>query len=230
MLVAETLHELEALGSAGTEAIYRRHGVAGPCYGVLHGRMDALVKRLRRESREAGAPVDALADGLWASGVYEARVLATLLADPKQAGAGRLDRWAGDLDSSPLVDALAVLAAKAPGVDETVARWRASEDEWASQAGWAVLAWWASKDPSRSDAFFAPFVPEIEASIHAAPNRVRETMNAALIAIGGRSEALAEQALTAAGRIGPVHVDHGATGCVTPDAAASIRKRRGRAA
>ena len=229
MLVAETLHELEALGSAGTEAIYRRHGVVGPCYGVLHGRIDVLAKRLRKSAREAGTLPDALADSLWASGVYEARVLATLLSDPKRADAAHLDAWAAALDSYPLADAFAGWAAKAPDAEAVSARWRASGDEWVVRAGWAVLAWWASKDPAREDAFFAPFVPQIEAGIHAAPNRAREAMNAALIAIGGRSDTLAGHVLAAAGRLGTVHVDHGATACETPDAAASVRAIRERA-
>jgi hypothetical protein len=49
-------------------------------------------------------------------------------------------------------------------------------------------------------------------------------MNNALIAIGSRGGALEDRAIAAAGRIGTVVVDHGATGCKTPDAAASIRK------
>ena len=47
-------------------------------------------------------------------------------------------------------------------------------------------------------------------------------MNSALIGI--RNRALEQKALAAAKRIGQVEVDHGETGCKTPDAAAYIRK------
>jgi hypothetical protein len=49
-------------------------------------------------------------------------------------------------------------------------------------------------------------------------------MNMALIAIGLRSPALRKAATEAARRIGPVEVDHGDTGCKTPDAIAYIAK------
>ena len=49
-------------------------------------------------------------------------------------------------------------------------------------------------------------------------------MNGALISIGGSNPALQKKALAAAGRIGKVQVDHGDTGCKTPDAASYILK------
>jgi len=54
-------------------------------------------------------------------------------------------------------------------------------------------------------------------------------MNSALIAIGLRNARLERLAQAAAAAVGKVEVDHGETGCVTPDAAAYIRKARARA-
>src|SRR5437016_2710189 len=60
--------------------------------------------------------------------------------------------------------------------------------------------------------------------IGAAPNAIKDPMNMALVAIGGRSEALKKAALAAAKRIGPVDVDHGDTACETPAAAPYLEK------
>ena len=49
-------------------------------------------------------------------------------------------------------------------------------------------------------------------------------MNGALIGIGLRNAQLALQAKAVAGRIGRVVVDHGETGCVTPEAEPYIDK------
>ena len=49
-------------------------------------------------------------------------------------------------------------------------------------------------------------------------------MNGALIAIGVRNVGLRAAAEAAAGRVGPVVVDHGKTGCVTPAAIPYIAK------
>ena len=55
-------------------------------------------------------------------------------------------------------------------------------------------------------------------------------MNMALISIGLYNDSLRPAALAAAGRIGTVHVDHGETGCQTPDAAAYIQRAASRLA
>ena len=49
-------------------------------------------------------------------------------------------------------------------------------------------------------------------------------MNGVLIAIGGYVDALRTGRLAVAKAIGKVEVDHGATNCVTPDAAGYIAK------
>jgi len=64
----------------------------------------------------------------------------------------------------------------------------------------------------------------IEKHIHSSPNRVKHSMNAALIAIGSRGGDLTKEALAAAKRIGKVEVDHGDTSCKTPDATPYIKK------
>lgn len=55
-------------------------------------------------------------------------------------------------------------------------------------------------------------------------NYTRHAVNDALMAIGIRNRALQRKALAAAKRIGKVEVDHGETGCKTPDAASYILK------
>jgi hypothetical protein len=119
---------------------------------------------------------------------------------------------------------VAALAGRTPRARARADRWTRAKGEWAAAAGWDVVAALALRDPDLPDGYFAGRLEEIEAGIGAAKNRVRYSMNGALIAIGQRSEALKSQALAAAARIGPVEVDHGDTSCQTPDAAAYIAK------
>ena len=91
-------------------------------------------------------------------------------------------------------------------------------------AGWAIVARLALSEPELKDAYFAELVPRIEKRIHTAPNRARHSMNMALIAIGVRNPSLRKPVLVAARGIGKVEVDHGQTGCKTPDAVAYIAK------
>jgi 3-methyladenine DNA glycosylase AlkD len=216
MTSEEVLHALESLGSEQTRRTYLRHGVQGELYGVSYAAFGKLAKRIRVDH--------ALARELWATGNHDARVLATMVADPARMDAAELDAWVQDLTSYPISDAFAGLAARAPAVDACRARWMASDEEWVARTGWLVFARRAQTSDGVLAAELDARLAEIERDIHARPNRVRDAMNSALIGIGVGYERLRDPALAAAGRIGRVQVDHGDTGCKTPDAADSIRK------
>jgi 3-methyladenine DNA glycosylase AlkD len=223
--VEAVMDELRAAGTAQNSKIYRRHGAQGDVFGVSSATLNALKKRLKVDH--------ALAQALWDTGNYDARILATMVADPQQMTAAELDAWAGAADSYPVADALArYLAARlTPPPWETARRWVASTDEWTGYAGWQLLSVLALQDETQDDDACLTLLQDIEGRIHGSKNRVRHGMNNALIAIGSRNPTLAEAATAAAGRIGVVQVDHGETDCKTPDAAAYIeriwaRKRR----
>lgn len=212
------LRELEALGTEQNRKVYRRHGASEPLLGVSYADLGKLQKRIKKDH--------ALARALWSSGYHDARVLATMVADPAAADLALLESWAAGLPGHPLADALAGFAARTPAARAAMERWMASGDEWTASAGWGVLAALANQEDGSPDSSWESFLARIEREIHGSPNRVRHAMNGALIAIGSRSDALAARATAAAARIGKVEVNHGETGCKTPDAAAYIRKTR----
>jgi hypothetical protein len=128
-----------------------------------------------------------------------------------------------------LVDYVAKVVARSPLALPCMSSWVGSDDEWIGRGGWSVMSVLATEHPEVPDASFTPYLAVIERKIDAAKNRTREAMNTALIAIGGRSDALATSATAAAKRIGAVEVDHGDTACETPDAVSYIKKMRARA-
>jgi len=74
---------------------------------------------------------------------------------------------------------------------------------------------------------------QIRDTVHGSPNATRYAMNMALIAIGIGCPGIRQAVLDAAGTIGKVVVDHGRTGCVTPDIVPYIERalaRKGRIA
>jgi hypothetical protein len=86
----------------------------------------------------------------------------------------------------------------------------------------------AMRNQDLPDRYFEKYLKTIEKEIHGRKNRVRDAMNGAMIAIGMRSAALEKKATVAAGKVGKVEVDHGETGCKTPDAITYIKKGRAR--
>ncbi|NJN18353.1 MAG: DNA alkylation repair protein [Oscillochloris sp.] len=221
MDLATAMRELEAAGTAQNRKVYGRHGVREPYFGVSYSALGALRKQIKRDQQ--------LARELWATGNHDARILATMIADPKQCDEALLAGWAADIDNYVLSDALATVVAAAPDAYAIASRWVDRGGEWIASAGWNALAGGAlgSELP---DETWLTWLARIEREIHQAPNRVRYAMNNVLIAIGGRSDWLADHARAAAERIGTVHVDHGETGCKTPDAASMIGKMRDREA
>lgn len=216
MNLSETLRELEKAGSEQTRKTYARHGVSGPMYGVSHATLSALKKKIKSDH--------SLAKQLWASGNHDARILATMIADPAQMSDAELEAWIGQLQNAVLTDAVSGVAAQAPGARRKMQQWIGSTDEWTSSAGWNVCARLAKGSGAFTPAELDALLKRIEAGIKSAPNRTRYAMNSAMIAIGSNGGDLMRKAIATAKRIGPVEVDHGDTGCETPDAADYIMK------
>lgn len=215
MTLKETLAQLKAAGSAQTRKTYARHGVGPKQFGVSYAVLGQLTRKIKRDH--------ALALGLWASGWHDARVLATFIADPQQADAATLDAWVIGAESRPLAGGVAKLAATTASAEALADKWCADPREYVAVTGWDLVAELAVNSPL-PDAKFAALLKVIERDLHGAQNHVRYAMNGALIAIGCRNAKLEKLAVAAAKRIGKVEVDHGETGCKTPDAVAYIAK------
>lgn len=215
MTLTQTLQQLEAAGSAQTRKTYARHGVGSKMFGVSYAVLGKLTKQIKRDHP--------LALALWASGWHDARVLATFIADPQQSEAAMLDAWVIGAESRPLSGAVAKLVAATASGEALATKWCADSREYVAVAGWDVVAELALKS-TLPDTKFAVWLKTIEREIPGAQNFVRYAMNGALIAIGVRNAKLEKLAVAAAKRIGKVEVDHGETGCKTPDAVAYIAK------
>ncbi len=214
----DVLLQLEALGTEQNRKVYARHGVRNPVFGVSYAALDKLRKQLGTD--------DLMAVELWASGNHDARMLATKLADPAATKRARVEAWASDLDNYVLTDALAALAARSPDAATLRAKLAPSKGEWTSTLGWMLLAIASADRDAEIDDELLAALDVIERDIHARPNRTRHAMNSALIGIGCRGGALTRRANAVAKAIGTVEVDHGETGCKTPDAAAYIERTR----
>jgi 3-methyladenine DNA glycosylase AlkD len=210
------MKELESLGTEQFRNTYRRQGASEPLFGVSFANLKGIARRVKRDHQ--------LALELWETGNLDARSLATMLADPALMDSKTADKWISSLAYYMLVDLAAGVVARSPVALEKGDEWRVSDNEWIAQAGWDIINWLAMNDPRVPDSYFGARLDEIQAGIRTAKNRVRHAMNAGLIAIGGARPALKARALGIARGIGKVVVDHGETGCVTPDAVEYIAR------
>lgn len=221
MTFNEVIKELQTLGTAQNRKIYKRHGAGDNLFGVSFANLEKLRKKIKVDNE--------LAIKLWDSGNVDARYLATMIADPRSVKEELLDRWVRDLDHYALVDLFVRhLVCQTSLVLKKAETWMNSDAEWITRAGWLLLALLAMKDGNLPDSYFEKYLKKIEKDIHQSKNRVKDAMNSALISIGIRNSSLEKQALSAAKKIGKVEVDHGETGCKTPDAASYIAKVKAR--
>ncbi len=222
VILEETMRMLKSLGTEQARKVYRNHGAGENTFGVSFADLKKLKNKIKCNHL--------LAWELWSTGNLEARILACWAVDPAALSQADLNRWASELDGPILSDYLAAVSLQTPFALACLEQWIKSDREYITQMGWTLLALMA-RDSSQSNGFFEPYLERIEKKIHTEPSRVRYQMNAALIAIGGHNDDLKRLALAAATRIGKVKVDHGVTGCKTPDAVTYINKvadRRGR--
>jgi 3-methyladenine DNA glycosylase AlkD len=216
--VASVLRELKSLGTAQNRKVYGRHGVSGPMFGVSYANLAKLERRLRGEH--------ALALALWESGIHDARVLATKIADADALTVGQLNAWLKAADNHVLSDAVAEITSRSKLAKGRADVWRKAKREWPSATGWNLFGRLVDVDGALSAAELGAALKTITASIHQVPNRTRHAMNMALICIGARDATWEKKAIAAAKRIGTVEVDHGQTGCKTPEAIPYIEKTR----
>jgi 3-methyladenine DNA glycosylase AlkD len=215
LTLGDVLARLEAMGTPRTVAMLRRHGVTEPAVGLSFA-------DLTRLARHVGTAHD-LALRLWATGMHDARMLATRVADPARLTARSATAWLTRCANYVITDAVALAAARMPGAVTAAVAWTRTRHEWTAAAGWIVIAVLAQRD-GVDTTLAANLVARIATGLPGAPNRTRYSMNSALIALGGSMPAVRARALAAAAALGVVHVDHGATGCKTPDARVMIGK------
>lgn len=215
MKLADVIETLKSKGKPSHVKTYRRHGLTGEAWGVPYADLGKLEKQLRTDH--------ALALGLWATGVYDARVLACRVADAAALSRKELDGWLKTCGTHGVSGEIVGLAGRRTDAHEIAAAWVEKKEELVAAAGWSLYALLAGEgelDVETATALLA----RVEEEIAGAQNRVRYSMNGLVIAIGGYMPALTKAALAAAKRIGPVEVDHGDTDCKTPDAVSYIKK------
>jgi 3-methyladenine DNA glycosylase AlkD len=172
-------------------------------YGINPaGTLGVPVPILRRLAKETGRDHE-IAEALWKSGIHEARILATLIADPAQVTARQMDRWARGFDSWDVCDqACQNLFRYTPMAFAKAGQWARSKPEFVRRAGFSLMAGLAVKAKDATDEQFAAFLPLIAEAADDDRNMVKKAVNWALRGIGKRNRRLHKMAIAAAVEIG----------------------------
>ena len=159
------------------------------------------VPNLRAIAKEAGKD-HALAQQLWASGIHEAQILASMIDDPKMVTEEQMESWVKDFDSWDVCDQCCMnLFDKTSFAYRKAVQWSARKEGFVKRASFAMMACLAWHDKNADDRQFEPFFPIIKREASDNRNFVKKAVNWALRQIGKRNLNLNEKAIETAREI-----------------------------
>jgi 3-methyladenine DNA glycosylase AlkD len=185
------------------KSYYKPENVAGMArFGIVAKKAYGVpAPALRKLARSIGKDHD-LAQRLWASGIFDARMLAALIDDPAQVTEEQMEFWAAEFDNWAICDGCCSnLFDRTPFAHRKAVAWTAREEEFVRRAGFALMAALAVHDKQASDAAFRRFLPLIERASDDDRNFVKKAVNWALRQIGKRDLALNAKAIAVAERV-----------------------------
>lgn len=187
----------ELRAQAGPDAAERmaRFGITSPT--ALGVRIPVLRAIAKREGQD-----HALAGALWATGLHEARMLASMVEEPAKVTKAQMERWARAFDSWDLCDECCMnLFDKTPHAWTMAVAWSKREEEFVKRAGFALMACLAWHDKAAPDARFRSFLATVERRGGDPRNFVKKAASWALRQMGKRNPALRREAVAVASRL-----------------------------
>ncbi len=186
---------LYSLRDEANVAGQRRFGINSKAeqLGIATPTLRALARLHRRNHP--------LAAELWASGVHDARLLATFVEDPRQITRRQMEAWVRDADNWCLTDSLAFLFDQTEFAEEKARVWTERQHEFVKRTGFALMAGMAVHRKELPDEVFLGFLPIIAREAHDERNFVKKAVNWALRQIGKRNPHLRRAAIAEAKRI-----------------------------
>jgi 3-methyladenine DNA glycosylase AlkD len=214
---AAVVAELRARGSEANRAGMARYGIA------VESACGVPVRELRLIARRLGRSHQLAAD-LWASGLHEARILASIVDVPGEVTEAQMEAWAAAFDSWDLCDqCCANLFRRTPFAIDAARRWAGREETFVKRAGFALMAQLGGHGKKTPDDVIASFLALIEREADDERNFVKKAVNWALREIGKRDSRWRAEAMAVAERL--IASDARAARWVGADAARELRGR-----
>ena len=191
----EIIQQLKSLSDPTAVAGMQRFGIQTKnTYGVSIPQLRKMAKQIGRNHT--------LAQRLWASGIHEARILASMLDDPKVVTEEQMERWVKAFDSWDVCDqCCSNLFDKTRWAYRKAVQWSERNEEFIKRAGFVLMAALAVHDKEMNDREFVKFFSIIRREATDDRNFVKKAVNWALRQIGKRNLNLNGMAIKAAKEI-----------------------------
>ena len=195
MQYKEIIQQLKSLSDPVAVAGMKRFGIQTKnTFGVS-------IPHLRKIAKQIGKD-HPLAERLWVSGIHEARILASMVDDPKVVTEKQMEKWVKDFDSWDVCDqCCSNLFDKTRWAHQKAGQWSERNEEFIKRAGFVLMAALAVHDKEMSDREFVKFFTIIRREATDDRNFVKKAVNWALRQIGKRNSDLNGMAIKTATEI-----------------------------
>ena len=193
--VDEIIAELRRMGDPKNIAGMARYGIkARQAFGVSAVPLRALARRVGKNH--------ALAGRLWATDIFEARMLAAFIAEPARLTRQQARAWAKDFENWADCDGVCIhFFRKAAFAHEFAVECSRRKPEFVKRTGFTLMATLAVHDKAAPDEVFLDYLPRIAHAADDERNGVKKAVNWALRQIGKRNPRLRRAALRTADAI-----------------------------
>lgn len=207
MTLKETLAELKALGNEKLRQQNKKRGADDNQFGVKLGDIRKVADKIKANHE--------LALELWETANMEARLLATLLVNPKKLSSAETDKMVRDATIPQVADWLNAYVVKVhPANEELRKKWMQSKDRMAARAGWSLTAGRVARAPEGLD--LPALLDRIEIEMPKAAPETQWTMNTTLAQIGIHFPEHRKRALAIGEKLG-IYRDYPVSkGCTSP--------------
>ena len=225
LVAEELLAGLRANANPDNIAGMARYGISGEgALGVTVPTVRALARDAKKRLGRDPHAHHELAALLWASGVHEARLAASLVDAPELVTEAQAEGWVADLDSWDICDLLCNnLLRRTTLAWPKAAEWPDREAEFAKRAGFVLGATLAVHDKDASDERFLPLLALAEREVTDERNLVKKAVNWQVRQIGKRAVALNAAAIATCDRILAQHATSRPARWVARDALRELR-------
>ena len=181
MSLEEVLHRLQKEANAAQAKSIERWGIsADQAFGIK-------LPILRKLAKEIGKDTP-LAQQLWNEGHHECKLLATLVADPKEVSLELMDKWVSEIYSWDVCDQLCInLLVKLEDRWSLPHRWAPNGSEYIRRAGLVMIVSLRIHDKKAKDEDFEQFFPLLKQYATDERNFVKKAVNWAIRDLGKRS-------------------------------------------
>jgi len=162
--------------------------------GIYHADLKILAKDIGCN--------DKIAQELFNSGIYEARILCSKIHSPESINEKMMDEWVATFENWEICDSFCMgLFSRSQYAINKAIEWSAHESEFIKRAGFVIMASYGFKQKTVNNEIFNTFLAVIESAVNDDRVYVKKAVNWALRNIGKRNIDLHKNSISCAQRI-----------------------------